>query len=109
MEHVWRQFTPEIAAAFVIGFCFLLEAGQYLGLYHGRFDPYDLVAHVEQRTDNIHMTPGALAIGCASYLKLILSKVVPSGFNTTRGQGRFSIRDGDLAHIAMGHHQLTSV
>ena len=43
---VWRQFTPEVAAAFVIGFCFLLETGQYLGLYHGRFDPYDLVAYV---------------------------------------------------------------
>ncbi len=43
---VWRKFTPEVAAAFVIGFCFLLEAGQYFGLYHGHFDPYDLVAYV---------------------------------------------------------------
>jgi hypothetical protein len=42
-------------------------------------------------------------------LKLILSKVIPSGFNATREQPRFSIWDGDLAHIAMGHHQLTSV
>ncbi len=41
-----RHFTPEGAVAFVIGFCFLLELGQYFGLYHGRFDPYDLVAFV---------------------------------------------------------------
>ena len=39
-----RYFTPEGAAAFVIGFCFLLEAGQYFGLCQGRFDSYDLVA-----------------------------------------------------------------
>ena len=43
---LWRQFTPEVAAAFLIGFCFLLEGGQYLGLYRGRFDAYDLVAYV---------------------------------------------------------------
>lgn len=43
---LWRHFTPEVAAAFVIGFCFLLEACQYLGLYQGRFDPFDLVAFV---------------------------------------------------------------
>ena len=39
-------FTPAVAAALVIGFCFLLETGQYFGLYHGHFDPYDLVAYV---------------------------------------------------------------
>ena len=42
----WRRCTPEVAAALVLGFCFPLETGQYLGLYHGYFDPYDLLAFV---------------------------------------------------------------
>ena len=38
--------TPNVAAAFVLGFCFVVEAAQYLGLYSAHFDPYDLVAYV---------------------------------------------------------------
>jgi len=40
----WRHCTPEVTAALVLGFCLLLETGQYLGLYHGFFDPYDIMA-----------------------------------------------------------------
>ena len=42
----WGLRTPDRVVAFVLGFCFTVEAAQYFGLVSGRFDPYDLAAYV---------------------------------------------------------------
>ncbi len=42
----WGLRTPDLVVAFVLGFCFTVEAAQYVGLSSGRFDLYDLAAYV---------------------------------------------------------------
>jgi hypothetical protein len=42
---LWGLRTPNLVAAFVLGFCVTVEAAQYLGLSGGSFDPYDLAAY----------------------------------------------------------------
>ena len=41
-----QNFSPEVAAAVILGICFLIEISQYLDLYEAHFDPYDFVAYV---------------------------------------------------------------
>ena len=42
----WGLRTTDRVFAFVLGFCFAVEAAQYLGLSGGHFDLYDLAAYV---------------------------------------------------------------
>jgi hypothetical protein len=42
----WGLGTPDHVVAFVLGFCFIVEASQYVGLSSGHFDLYDLAAYV---------------------------------------------------------------
>lgn len=43
---IWGLRTPDHVAAFVLGFCFSVEAAQFFELYSGHFDRYDLAAYV---------------------------------------------------------------
>ena len=39
------RFSPEFAFLCIVTICFLVEAMQYLRLYHSTFDPVDLLAY----------------------------------------------------------------
>jgi hypothetical protein len=44
-ELLARVFTPTTTALTVVGICFLVEIGQFMGLYDATPDPWDFVAY----------------------------------------------------------------
>ncbi len=45
--HQWlRKLSPSMIFAMLIGITFIMEIGQYFGIYKGHYDPIDFLAYV---------------------------------------------------------------